>query len=141
MSKVRLEQDRLGALDFTAMHAVRESKLNDPQSLGTFGDEDFSNEGCGEIPSVVIEEAKHFVTFMSSMVEELLGNENFVANILKIAKLEEAAALESASEPEEEEDDYKKYKEYMERRQAYESKQRNIEHQAQRPLRRGRPSQ
>jgi len=38
---------------------------------------------------VVIDEAKHFVTFMSSMVEELLGNENFVANILKTAKLEE----------------------------------------------------
>jgi hypothetical protein len=57
--------------------------------LGAFSDADFSNEGCAPIPSVVIDEAKHFVTFMSSMVEELLGNESFVANILKTAKLEE----------------------------------------------------
>ena len=35
------------------------------------------------IPSIILEEAKHFVTFMSSMVEELIGNEEFMLAILR----------------------------------------------------------
>jgi hypothetical protein len=35
------------------------------------------------IPSIILEEAKHFVTFMSSVVEELIGNEEFVLTILR----------------------------------------------------------
>lgn len=60
---------------------------------------------------------------MSSMVEELLGNESFVANILKSAKLEEEEA-----DPEEE-DDYKRYREYMERRAAYEERSKKQQEQ------------
>jgi hypothetical protein len=79
---------------------------------------------------------------MSSMVEELLGNENFVSNILKAAKLEEAQ--DQQAEPEDEEDDYKRYKEYMERRQAYDTKHRNREgkdHLTFKATRKERPSQ
>lgn len=35
------------------------------------------------IPSIILEEAKHFVTFMSSMVEELIGNEDLMMAILR----------------------------------------------------------
>jgi hypothetical protein len=35
------------------------------------------------IPSIILEEAKHFMTFMSSMVEELLGNEELMLAILR----------------------------------------------------------
>ncbi|TNV82942.1 hypothetical protein FGO68_gene13777 [Halteria grandinella] len=35
------------------------------------------------IPSIILEEAKHFMTFMSSMVEELLGNEELMISILR----------------------------------------------------------
>ena len=44
------------------------------------------------IPSIILEEAKHFVTFMSTMVEELLGNEELMISILRATN--QTAALE-----------------------------------------------
>lgn len=51
--------------------------------IGDFNGSEFSSEGCEMIPSIILEEAKHFMTFMSSMVEELLGNEELMISILR----------------------------------------------------------
>ena len=57
------------------------ASLND--FIGLFSDSDFSTEGCDQIPSIILEEARTFVTFMSSMVEELIGNEQVMMAIAR----------------------------------------------------------
>ena len=79
------------------------------------------------IPSIILEEAKTFVTFMQSMVEELIGNEEVMLAIARASGNHiEGYDGEDASEPtsedksdtvqaneEDEDDDYRRYKEYM----------------------------
>jgi hypothetical protein len=48
-----------------------------------FSDRDFQVEDCEMIPSIILEEAKTFVTFMQSMVEELIGNEDVMIAIAR----------------------------------------------------------
>jgi hypothetical protein len=62
--------------------------------LGLFTEEDFPCLNCEIIPSIILEEAKHFVTFMSSMLEEILGNEDFVAGLLKASGKSQAELSE-----------------------------------------------
>ena len=64
-----------------------------------FLDEEFSTEGCEEIPNIILEEAKHFVTFMSSMVEELIGNEEVMQYIYQFTNTTAAAIDYSSSSP------------------------------------------
>ena len=65
-----------------------------PLQSGTFTEDDFSSVGCEEIPSIILEEAKHFVTFLSSMVEELIGNEELMLILLQ-NKIEEQTLSET----------------------------------------------
>ncbi len=78
------------------------------------------------IPSIILEEAKTFVTFMQSMVEELIGNEEVMLAIARasgnhIEGYEEDASETTSEEKnetvqgneEDEDDDYRRYKEYM----------------------------
>ncbi len=48
-----------------------------------FSDRDFQVGDCEMIPSIILEEAKTFVTFMQSMVEELIGNEDVMIAIAR----------------------------------------------------------
>lgn len=41
--------------------------------IGRFMEDDFDYEDCEEINSIILEEAKSFVTFMHSIVVELIG--------------------------------------------------------------------
>lgn len=74
LSKVRLDQENLGGIDFYALTPVQER---------LFSDKDFLIEDCEMIPSIILEEAKTFVTFMQSMVEELIGNEDVMIAIAR----------------------------------------------------------
>ena len=74
LSKVRLGQENLGGIDFYALTPVQER---------LFADRDFQVEDCEMIPSIILEEAKTFVTFMQSMVEELIGNEEVMIAIAR----------------------------------------------------------
>jgi hypothetical protein len=47
-----------------------------------FTDEDFFFDDCDEIHSAILEEAKTFVTFMQTMVEEVVGKENEMMGLL-----------------------------------------------------------
>ncbi len=55
LSKVRMGQPNLGGIDFISLKPVQERK---------FTDEDFASHDCEMIPSIILEEAKTFVTFM-----------------------------------------------------------------------------
>ena len=85
LSKVRVGQAGIGGIDFEALKPVQESNVVTDVSckLGIFSDRDFSTEGCDQIPSLILEEARTFVTFMSSMVEDLIGNEQVMMAIAK----------------------------------------------------------
>jgi hypothetical protein len=77
-------QAGIGGIDFEALKPVQESTLVTVScKLGIFSDRDFSTEGCDQIPSLILEEARTFVTFMSSMVEDLIGNEQVMMAIAK----------------------------------------------------------
>lgn len=90
-----MEQDEVGSFDFISLKPVEESKqTSNNLLLETFTDSDFDTSGCEEIPSIILEEAKHFVTFMSSMVEELLGNEEFMLAVLKTREQEFVEIIE-----------------------------------------------
>ena len=64
----------MGGIDFYALKPVQER---------FFSDSDFQVEDCEMIPSIILEEAKTFVTFMQSMVEELIGNEEVMLAIAR----------------------------------------------------------
>ena len=64
----------MGGIDFYALKPVQER---------FFSDRDFQVEDCEMIPSIILEEAKTFVTFMQSMVEELIGNEEVMLAIAR----------------------------------------------------------
>ena len=85
LEKVRLEQSILGSFEFEALYPVLESKF--PYSyliifIGTFTEEDFEYEECDEITSIILDEAKTFVTFMQTIVEELVGKEDYMMSFL-----------------------------------------------------------
>ena len=81
------------------------------------------------IPSIILEEAKTFVTFMQSMVEELIGNEEVMLAIARASGNHIEGYNDDSSETisddksdpaqgnevgeEDEDDDYRRYKEYM----------------------------
>lgn len=71
---MRLGQENIGGIDFYALKPVQER---------LFSDRDFLVEDCEMIPSIILEEAKTFVTFMQSMVEELIGNEEVMIAIAR----------------------------------------------------------
>lgn len=50
--------------------------------IGIFTDEDFYFEDCDEIDSIILEEAKSFVSFMQMIIEEIVGKEDILYNIL-----------------------------------------------------------
>jgi hypothetical protein len=50
--------------------------------VGEFEDKDFYYEDCEEINSAILEEAKTFVTFMQTMIEEVVGKEDEMMGIL-----------------------------------------------------------
>jgi hypothetical protein len=52
---VRLGQPNIGGIDFYALKPVQER---------FFADREFQVEDCEMIPSIILEEAKTFVTFM-----------------------------------------------------------------------------
>jgi hypothetical protein len=79
------------------------------------------------IPSIILEEAKTFVTFMQSMVEELIGNEEVMLAIARASGNHIEGYGDDTSDTtsddksetvqegidEDEDDDYRRYKEYM----------------------------
>ncbi len=71
---MRLGQPTIGGIDFYALKPVQER---------FFADRDFLIEDCEMIPSIILEEAKTFITFMQSMVEELIGNEEVMLAIAR----------------------------------------------------------
>jgi len=70
---VRLEQSLLGSFEFEALY---------PATERVFTEEDFSFDDCDQINSIILEEAKTFVTFMQTMVEDMLGKEDYMLNFL-----------------------------------------------------------
>jgi hypothetical protein len=47
-----------------------------------FTDKDFMIDDCEEINSLILDEAFSFVTFMQSMVGEMLGKEDYMMTFL-----------------------------------------------------------
>jgi hypothetical protein len=76
----------LSLTPFSLLHKVSNLTTNHNRILnlfiGEYNSEDFSTEGCDEISSIILTEAKTFVTFMQSMVEEMLGQEDYMLNLL-----------------------------------------------------------
>ena len=56
--------------------------LDNTYTLGEFAEKDFDYEDCEEINSAILEEAKTFVTFMQTIIEEVVGKEDEMMNIL-----------------------------------------------------------
>lgn len=44
--------------------------------IGEFTEEDFSFDECDQISSIILEEAKTFITFMQTLIENMLGKED-----------------------------------------------------------------
>ena len=87
LQKVKLEQSLIGGFEFDALYPIQERKYNNILTkhsiLGFYTAEDFEYEECDEISSIILDEAKTFVSFMQSIVEELIGSEDYMLNLLK----------------------------------------------------------
>lgn len=73
--------------------------------VGVFTEEDFMYEDCDEINSIILEEAKTFVTFMQTIVEELIGQEDYMMNMLYGKNLYKKSVYSENDDDSEDEDD------------------------------------